>query len=105
MNRRNGYRELDTRIGTLERRIPKLSSGSYFPSFLEPRKGSEQALVVVRGVPERGSTRKFDELVQPLGVNAGVIFPKSGEVKFPTPIWRPDGGSRPSGPISCGSRS
>ncbi len=46
---RNGYREraLETRIGRLELRIPKLRQGSYFPSFLEPRRLSEQALVSV----------------------------------------------------------
>ena len=42
-NHRNGYRErtLDTRAGALNLRIPKLRSGSYFPSFLEPRKLAE----------------------------------------------------------------
>lgn len=47
---RNGYREraLDTRLGTLQLRIPKLRAGpSYFPPFLEPRKTSEKALVAV----------------------------------------------------------
>ena len=34
---RNGYREraLDTRLGTLNLRVPKLRQGSYFPGFLE----------------------------------------------------------------------
>ncbi len=46
---RNGYRERpwDTRVGSLELAIPRLRSGSYFPSFLEPRRRSEQALVAV----------------------------------------------------------
>ena len=51
---RNGYREraLDTRLGTLNLRVPKLRQGSYFPGFLEARKTSEQALVaVIRGKP------------------------------------------------------
>ena len=36
---RNGYRDrtLDTRLGSLQLRIPKLPQGSYFPPFLEPR--------------------------------------------------------------------
>jgi hypothetical protein len=46
---RNGYRDrsLDTRLGSLQLRIPKLRQGSYFPPFLEPRKLSEKALVAV----------------------------------------------------------
>jgi transposase-like protein len=72
VNRRNGYREreLETRLGTLELRIPKLRTGSYFPSFLEPRKASEQALVaVVQEAYVKGiSTRKVDDLVQALGM-------------------------------------
>lgn len=73
VNRRNGYRErtLETRIGSLELRIPKLRTGSYFPSFLEPRKASEQALVaVVQEAYLKGvSTRKVDDLVQALGMS------------------------------------
>ena len=36
LNYRNGYRErsLDTRLGSLQLRIPKLRQGSYFPPFL-----------------------------------------------------------------------
>jgi putative transposase len=46
---RNGYRErtLDTRLGSLQLRIPKLRQGSYFPPFLEARKSSEKALIAV----------------------------------------------------------
>jgi transposase-like protein len=42
---RNGYRsrEWDTRAGSIELAIPKLRQGSYFPSFLEPRRRAEQA--------------------------------------------------------------
>jgi putative transposase len=46
---RNGYqdRTLDTRLGPMQLRIPKLRQGSYFPPFLEPRKTSDKALVAV----------------------------------------------------------
>src|SRR3954447_4215303 len=49
MTHRNGYRarEWQTRAGTVELQIPKLRRGSYFPSFLEPRRRSEQALLSV----------------------------------------------------------
>ena len=54
----------------MELRIPKLRSGSYYPSFLEPRKASEKALVaVVQEAYIKGvSTRKVDDLVQALGM-------------------------------------
>ena len=69
---RNGYRErpLHTRLGTLELRIPKLRQGSYFPSFLEPRRLSERALTAVIQEAWIGgmSTRKVDNLVQALGM-------------------------------------
>jgi hypothetical protein len=50
--------------------IPKLRQGSYFPSFLQPRKRSEQALVsVVQQTYVCGvSTRRVDQLVESLGL-------------------------------------
>jgi transposase-like protein len=64
--RRNGYQERawDTRVGSIELAIPRLRAGSYFPSFLEPRRRSEQALVaVVQEAYVNGvSTRKVDRL-------------------------------------------
>src|SRR3954451_6999566 len=70
---RNGYRarRWDTRVGELELAIPKLRQGSYFPSFLQPRKRSEQALVaVVQEAYVNGvSTRKVDRLVEQMGVH------------------------------------
>jgi len=80
---RNGYRDrtLDTRLGSLQLRIPKLRQGSYFPPFLEPRKTTEKALVAViqeacanpAGFAGIGgvSTRKVDDLVQAMG-RAGI---------------------------------
>ena len=49
LTHRNGYRSRawDTRVGTMELRIPKLREGSYFPSLLEPRRRSEKALLAV----------------------------------------------------------
>ena len=49
VTQRNGYRtrSWDTRVGTMELRIPKLRDGSYFPSLLEPRRRSEKALLAV----------------------------------------------------------
>jgi transposase-like protein len=69
---RNGYRDraLDTRLGALQLRIPKLRQGSYFPPFLEPRKTSEKALVAVIQEAWIGgvSTRRVDDLVQAMGL-------------------------------------
>ena len=72
LTHRNGYRPRawHTRAGELELAIPKLRRGSYFPSFLEPRKRSEQALVsVVQEAYVAGvSTRKVDQVVESLGL-------------------------------------
>jgi putative transposase len=72
LTHRNGYRPRvwDTRVGEVELAIPRLRQGSYFPSFLEPRRRAEQALVaVVQEAYVNGvSTRKVDRLVQQLGV-------------------------------------
>lgn len=69
---RNGYRErrFDTRAGTLELFIPRVRSGSYFPSFLEPRTRAEQALVsvVMESYVNGVSTRKVERVVEQLGV-------------------------------------
>lgn len=71
---RNGYRPrtFDTRVGTLELEIPRLRRGSYFPSFLEPRRRSEQALVAVvaEAYVNGVSTRKVERLVEQLGIES-----------------------------------
>lgn len=61
----------DTRVGQIELAIPKLRQGSYFPSFLQPRRRAEQALVaVVQEAYVNGvSTRKVDRLVEQMGVH------------------------------------
>jgi len=73
-------RALDTRLGQLNLRIPKLRTGSWFPPFLEARKTTEKALIsVIQEAWIAGvSTRKVDDLVQ-----------------------APPG---PPGPVSCGDR-
>src|SRR3954470_7669427 len=69
---RNGYRprRWDTRAGEIELQIPQIRQGSYFPSFLEPRRRSEQALLsVVQQAYVCGvSTRRVDQLVESLGL-------------------------------------
>jgi transposase-like protein len=46
------------------------TEGSYFPSFLEPRRRSEQAIVavVLEAYVNGVSTRKVDRLVEQLGI-------------------------------------
>ncbi len=70
---RNGYRdrELKTRLGSLNQRVPKLRQGSYFPGFPEPRRTSEKALAAVIQEAWIGgvSTRRVDELVQAMGLS------------------------------------
>lgn len=72
LDHRNGYRERnwETRVGDIPIRIPKLRRGSYFPSFLEPRRRAERALIaVIQSAYVQGvSTRKVDDLVQALGL-------------------------------------
>jgi putative transposase len=74
LTHRNGYRQRawETRVGEVELLIPKKRAGaSYFPSFLEPRRRSEQAIVsvVLEAYVNGVSTRKVDRLVEQLGID------------------------------------
>jgi transposase-like protein len=72
---RNGYRERewDTRVGTIELRVPRVRDGGYLPSLLDPRRRAEQALmaVVQEAYVQGVSTRRVDDLVQAMGL-AGI---------------------------------
>ena len=70
---RNGYRSRpwETRVGDIDLDIPRKRSGeAYFPSFLEPRRRSEQAIVatVMEAYVNGVSTRKVERLVAQLGI-------------------------------------
>jgi putative transposase len=73
LTHRNGYRPRawETRVGDIELLIPKKRQGNYFPSFLEPRRRSEQAIVavVLEAYVNGVSTRKVDRLVEQLGID------------------------------------
>jgi transposase-like protein len=79
---RNGYRSRgwETRVGEIELLIPRKRAGqAYFPSFLEPRRRSEQAIVavVLEAYVNGVSTRKVDRLVEQLGID-GMTGPGLG---------------------------
>lgn len=73
---RNGHRPrtLSTEAGDIELGIPKLRKGSFFPSILEPRRRIDQHLyaVVMEAYVQGVSTWAVDELVQALGIGAGI---------------------------------
>jgi putative transposase len=72
---RNGYRQRpwETRVGEIDLAVPRKRSGAaYFPSFLEPRRPCEQAIVgvVMEAYVNGVSTRKVDRLVEQLGISS-----------------------------------
>src|SRR5260370_10927389 len=73
---RNGARArlLSTKAGDVELAIPKLRHGSFFPALLEPRRRIDRALwaVIMEAYVHGVSTRKVDDLVAALGIDAGV---------------------------------
>ena len=70
---RNGHRPrlLTTKAGDVQLGIPKLRSGSFFPSILEPRRRIDQALyaVVMEAYVQGVSTRGVDDLVAAMGAS------------------------------------
>ncbi len=68
---RNGSRPrlLTTHAGDIQLAVPKLRSGSFFPSILSPRRRIDQALyaVVMEAYVHGVSTRSVDDLVVALG--------------------------------------
>jgi putative transposase len=73
---RNGTRSrlLSTKAGDVGLAIPKLRHGSFFPALLEPRRRIDRALwaVIMEAFVHGVSTRKVDDLVAALGIDAGV---------------------------------
>jgi transposase-like protein len=73
---RNGSRSrlLSTKAGDVELHIPTLREGSFFPALLEPRRRIDRALwaVVMEAYVHGVSTRKVDDLVTALGIDAGI---------------------------------
>ncbi|MFZ2238048.1 MAG: IS256 family transposase [Gordonia amarae] len=73
---RNGHRPktLATPAGDVQVQIPKLRSGSFFPSLLERRRRIDRALhaVIMEAYVHGVSTRNVDDLVKALGAQSGV---------------------------------
>jgi putative transposase len=73
---RNGHRPktITTTAGDLHLQIPKLRTGSFFPSLLERRRRVDQSLfaVIMEAYLHGTSTRKVDDLVKALGADTGI---------------------------------
>jgi putative transposase len=111
---RNGTRSrlLSTKAGDVELRIPKLREGSFFPALLEPRRRIDRTLlaVVMEAYVHGTSTRKVDDLVKALGVDAGISrsgsaasapswmarSPPSAHARWLTPAFRTSSWTRPT---------
>ena len=81
---RNGYRDRvwDPRVGTVDLRIPKLRTGSYFPGFLDARTRAEKALcgVVAQCYAEGVSTRRVDDIARQMGSTGSLRARSAGSV-------------------------
>jgi transposase-like protein len=111
-SQRNGYRQRrwDTRVGELELTIPKLRQGSYLPSFLEPRRRAEQALVaVVQEAYVNGISTRKGGRTPSAGSAAGWTSrsPCSGSGRWPAPTricgWTPRSNGS-ANPVGCATR-
>jgi len=73
---RNGTRDrlVATTAGDLSVKIPKMRTGSFFPTLLQPRRRVDVALhaVIMEAYVHGVSTRKVDDLVTALGADSGV---------------------------------
>jgi len=102
-NQRNGARDrlLSTKAGDVELKIPKLRRGSFFPAVLERRRRIDRALfaVVMEAYVHGVSTRKVDDLVAALGLEAGIskseVSRICGELDEPLEAFR----TRPLGHV------
>jgi putative transposase len=109
VGQRNGYRERswDTRVGTLELKVPRVRDSSYFPSLLEPRRKAERALsaVVQEAYVHGVSTRKVEELVKALGMTGiSKSLMSQSCAKSSTKRWSASGAGRWKVPTpTCGS--
>ena len=76
LTQRNGHRPktVTTTAGDLQLQIPKLRTGSFFPSLLERRRRVDQSLfaVIMEAYLHGTSTRKVDDLVKALGADSGI---------------------------------
>jgi hypothetical protein len=84
---RNGYRERlwETRVGEIPLRIPKLRTGSYFPSLLEPRRRyqAQETGCGYHGLPDRGRPQQSGGVAQdPSGASTDGLAPYRPEASF-----------------------
>ena len=97
---RNGTRTrlLSTKAGDVKLHIPKLREGSFFPALLEPRRRIDRALwaVIMEAYVHGVSTRKVDDLVDALGIDAGVSEERGVAASAPssTRSWPPSATAR-----------
>jgi len=96
---RNGTRDktVSTTAGDLRVRVPKLRTGSFFPSLLAPRRRVDVALhaVVMEAYVHGVSTRKVDDLVAALGVDTGLSKSEVSRICADLDAQVADWGTRP----------